>query len=104
MREAEDLGLAAAEGRVPAGSGLVGLGVWSWSPVYPRVAMMERLLTARTISERLGVSVETVLRWRRGGRLPGGFRLATGVLRWREDELNAWLEERRELASVEREA
>jgi len=65
---------------------------------------MERSLTARTISERLGVSVETVLRWHRTGKLPRGFRLATGVLRWSEDELEAWLEERRELASVEREA
>jgi excisionase family DNA binding protein len=59
----------------------------------------ERLVTARAVAERFGVSVETVLRWHRSGRLPGGYRLASGVLRWREDELDAWLEGRRELVS-----
>lgn len=58
--------------------------------------MTDRLLTARQVADVFGVSVETVLRWHRSGRLPGGYRLATGVLRWREDELDAWLEERRE--------
>ncbi len=62
--------------------------------------MTGRLLTARELAERFGVSVETVLRWHRAGRLPGGYRLATGVLRWREDEVDGWLEGRRELVSV----
>ncbi len=62
--------------------------------------MAERLLTARQVAERFGVSVETVLRWHRSGRLPAGFRLATGVLRWSERELDAWLEGRREVVSV----
>jgi predicted DNA-binding transcriptional regulator AlpA len=59
----------------------------------------ERLLTARELSERFSVSVESILRWHRAGRLPGGFRLASRVLRWRESELDAWLEARREFAS-----
>lgn len=62
--------------------------------------MSERLLTARELAERFSVSVESILRWHRVGRLPGGFRLATGVLRWREDELERWLEQRREVVSV----
>jgi excisionase family DNA binding protein len=64
----------------------------------------EPLLTARQVAERFGVSVETVLRWHRAGRLPGGYRLATGVLRFSESELDGWLKERREVVSVGREA
>ena len=52
-----------------------------------------RLLTAREVGERLGVSTETVLRWTRRGDLPG-FRLPGGALRYRESDLSAWLEER----------
>jgi predicted DNA-binding transcriptional regulator AlpA len=55
-----------------------------------------RLLTARDVAGHLSVSIETVLRWRRSGRLPGGYRLATGVLRWDELELEEWLRSRRE--------
>jgi excisionase family DNA binding protein len=52
-----------------------------------------RLLTARDVAERLGVSPETVLRWTRRGDLPA-FRLPSGQIRYREDDLEAWLEER----------
>jgi excisionase family DNA binding protein len=48
------------------------------------------LLTAREVAERLGLSVATVLRWHRAGRLPA-FRLATGVLRFDEGELERWV-------------
>jgi excisionase family DNA binding protein len=51
----------------------------------------ERLLTTREVAAFLGVSPETVLRrWRRG-EIPG-YRLASNVLRFRESELEAWLE------------
>jgi excisionase family DNA binding protein len=36
------------------------------------------------------VSAETVLRWTRRGDLPG-FRLPGGALRFREDDLEQWL-------------
>lgn len=52
-----------------------------------------RLLTARAVATRLSVSTETVLRWTRRGALPG-FRLPGGALRYREDELDAWLRDR----------
>jgi excisionase family DNA binding protein len=55
-----------------------------------------RLLRARDVADRLGISVDTVLRWSRSGKLPAGFRLATGTLRWSEDELDRWLEACRE--------
>ena len=55
--------------------------------------MRERYLTTRAVAEWLGVSTETVLRWHRIGRLPGGRRLNnSNCLRFRESEVEAWLE------------
>lgn len=56
--------------------------------------MTGRLLTTRELASYLGVSSETVLRRWRAGELPG-FRLASNVLRFRESEIEAWLEGRR---------
>ena len=53
--------------------------------------MSDRLLTTREVAEWLGFSPETVLRRWRSGELPG-YRLATNVLRFRESEIEAWLE------------
>src|ERR671914_2182270 len=52
------------------------------------------LLTARAVADLLGVSTETVLRWSRCGSLPS-LCLPGGAIRFRQDELDAWLEERR---------
>ena len=53
--------------------------------------MNGRLLTARELAEYLGLSSETVLRrWRRG-EIPGGVRLASNVLRFRESAVEEWL-------------
>lgn len=54
---------------------------------------MSRLLTAREVAEQLGVSAETILRWVRAAKLPA-IRLPSGALRFREDQLDAWMEER----------
>jgi excisionase family DNA binding protein len=51
------------------------------------------LLTAREIGDLLGVSTETVLRWVRQGKLPA-IRLPGGAIRFREDEVEAWIAER----------
>jgi excisionase family DNA binding protein len=51
-----------------------------------------RLLTAREVADLLGVKPETVLRWTRRGELPA-FRLGRAI-RFREDDLEAWLAER----------
>jgi len=56
----------------------------------------DRLLTAREVADRLGLSVATVLRWHRAVRLPA-FRLATSVLRFDEGELERWVAGRREV-------
>jgi excisionase family DNA binding protein len=53
----------------------------------------ERLLTARQVADFLGLSPETVLRRWRAGELPG-YRLASNVLRFRESEIEAWLQHR----------
>jgi excisionase family DNA binding protein len=53
----------------------------------------ERLLTARELAERLGVSTETVLRWARRGRLPAVY-LSSRAIRFREADIDAWLEQR----------
>lgn len=55
--------------------------------------MTGRLLTARAVADLLGVSSETILRWQRCGQLPA-FKLPGGAIRFREDALDAWLEER----------
>jgi excisionase family DNA binding protein len=54
---------------------------------------MSRLLTARAVADVLDVSAETVLRWTRRGELPA-IRLPGGAIRYREDALSSWLEER----------
>ena len=54
--------------------------------------MSERLLTTREVAELLRVSTETALRWHRSGKLPGGRRLGSNVLRFDRDELDAWLD------------
>lgn len=54
---------------------------------------MSTLLTARAVADLVGVSTETVLRWTRRGELPA-IRLPGGAIRYREDELEDWLQKR----------
>jgi excisionase family DNA binding protein len=54
--------------------------------------MSERLQRTRDVADLLDVSCETVLRWHRSGKLPGGLRLGSNVLRFDRGELEAWLE------------
>ena len=53
------------------------------------------LLTTREVAELLAVSPATILRRVAAGELPA-FRLASNALRFRADEIDAWLEARRE--------
>ncbi len=55
--------------------------------------MTPRLLTARAVADMLDVSTETVLRWTRRGELPA-IRLPGGAIRFRQDEIDGWIEER----------
>ncbi len=54
--------------------------------------MSECLLRTRDVAELLDVSCETVLRWHRSGKLPGGRRLGSNVLRFDRGEIETWLE------------
>ncbi len=59
---------------------------------------MERLLRARDVAELLGMSTDWVLKqWQKGG-LPG-YRLPSGSVRFRESELEAWLQSHRKNAA-----
>jgi excisionase family DNA binding protein len=53
----------------------------------------DRLRTTREVAAFLGLSPETVLRWHRSGKLPGGRRLGCNVLRFDAREIEAWLAE-----------
>lgn len=52
--------------------------------------MSGALMTARDVADVLAVSTETVLRWTRRGELPG-IRLPSGALRYRPEEVEAWI-------------
>jgi excisionase family DNA binding protein len=54
--------------------------------------MTERLLTTHEVAELLGFTTETILRKVRRGELPA-IKLPGGRIRYRPDELEAWLEE-----------
>ena len=49
-------------------------------------------LTVRDVAERLQVDQKTVRRWRQEGRLPSPITLG-GVIRWRPEAIEAWLDE-----------
>lgn len=55
--------------------------------------MTGRLLTAREVADQLGLHTETVLSWVRRGDLPA-FKLPGGAIRFRESDLDQWLQER----------
>lgn len=56
----------------------------------------ERLLTAREVGEWLGLSPHSVLRRWRAGELPG-YRLSSNCLRFDREEVQLWLETRRQV-------
>lgn len=52
------------------------------------------LLTARQVTDRLKISPITLGRWEKSGRLPA-LRLPNGYRRWRAEDVDALLDERR---------
>jgi excisionase family DNA binding protein len=57
-------------------------------------------LATREVAALLRISPETVLRWYRSGKLPGGRRLGSNVLRFDRAEPEAWLEETRPVQPI----
>jgi excisionase family DNA binding protein len=60
-----------------------------------------RLLTTRDVAQILGVCPETVLRWIDTRGLPAR-RLTNRAIRFREDEVEAWLDEHATGAATEK--
>lgn len=64
------------------------------SEIPPRgCGVTDRLLTTREVAVLLGIRPETVLRWSASGRLRG-YRISSNALRFRESEVEAWIEAR----------
>ena len=55
--------------------------------------MTGRLLTAREVADRLGVSAETVLRWARRHEMPS-VHLSNRAIRFPEGDIDAWIASR----------
>ena len=51
-----------------------------------------RLLSVRNLADFLDVDEKTVRRWREAGKLPPALEIS-GVVRWRPEDIDAWLEE-----------
>lgn len=49
------------------------------------------LLSAETLAERLGFSERTIWRLRSAGKLPSPLKIG-GSVRWRADEIDAWIQ------------
>jgi excisionase family DNA binding protein len=60
----------------------------------------EPLVTARQVAEFLGVTPKTVLRWTGRGLLPA-IELPSGAIRYRPEDLEAWLHEHERARSNE---
>jgi len=62
------------------------------------------LLDAKAVAARLGVTSRALRHWRSMGAFPSPIRLGPSgrVLRWRSEDLEAWLEERRAKLTPER--
>lgn len=50
----------------------------------------ERPLNAQQVADRLGMSVNTIRKWRHKGEGPRAFKVGTSV-RWRPEDVDAWL-------------
>ena len=56
-----------------------------------------RLLNVKTVCFIVGVARSTIYRWIEDGTFPQPLKLSeyrTGPIRWREEEINRWLESR----------
>lgn len=51
----------------------------------------DRLLTDKTVAEKLGVSVSTVWRWAREGSIPKPVKLGKNTSRWKESSIQSFL-------------
>jgi len=57
--------------------------------------MTETLLNTRQVAEQLGVHHTTIERWRADGHGPKHIRVAPRIIRYRQTDIDTWLEELR---------
>jgi excisionase family DNA binding protein len=60
----------------------------------------DKLMSLIDVSETLGIPVHTLYRWRCKGDGPAGYRVGRHV-RYRREEVDAWLEQRADKRSSE---
>ncbi len=57
----------------------------------PVTSNIERIfLSVEQVALRLGVSTDTIYRWRREGKFPKAAKLSPGTVRWRMSDIEAW--------------
>lgn len=57
--------------------------------------MTNKLLTVNDLSEQLGISVSSIYRKRSLGEpLPPAIVISEGSIRWRQSDIDAWIEQR----------
>lgn len=47
-------------------------------------------LSVRQVAEHLGVSTDSIYRWKRHGEFPAAVKLGPGSVRWRLADVEAW--------------
>lgn len=60
----------------------------------PLVEPPTKLLRLRDVKDRTGVSHSTIYRWMDAGEFPRPIKLSEACVRWREADLNEWIERR----------
>ena len=56
------------------------------------IASRAPLLTIKDVRERIHVSASTIYLWMSKGKFPKPLQLGEACVRWREEDLAAWLE------------
>jgi excisionase family DNA binding protein len=51
-------------------------------------------LSVRQVADRLGVSTDSIYRWKRHGEFPAAVKLGPGSIRWRLTDVEAWEQSR----------
>ena len=55
---------------------------------------MERLMTRRDVEAHCGLSRTSIYRLMRAGQFPEAVKVGPKAVRWRQSEINAWLQAR----------
>ncbi len=55
----------------------------------------DTFLNQTEVQKKFGISRTTLYRWTRDGNFPKGMRLSSNMLRWKQDDVESWLENKR---------